>query len=96
VRTEKDIENEVCKWLKEQGHVVIRLAPEGVRGFPDLTIMLDIGVTVYVEMKRPGGNLSLHQQRWISKLRNQGCRVGVCYSLEEVQSFIRDSLTIFR
>jgi Holliday junction resolvase-like predicted endonuclease len=95
MRTERDIENEVCKWLKEQGHLVVRLRPESVRGFPDLTIVLKTGQTVYVEMKRPGGNASVHQLRWLEKLRSQGCHVRICRSLAEVQSFIRDLSLVY-
>ncbi|MDE2473092.1 MAG: VRR-NUC domain-containing protein [Bradyrhizobium sp.] len=59
-------------------------------GWPDLTIALHGGRTLYVEIKRPdGGILSQQQQHVHAALRALGHPVGVCTSIEDVRGFLQ-------
>jgi len=90
--TEDEIEEEFADWLKSEGHDSERLATKHTRGFPDLTVWLSNGKTLYVEMKRPGGHLSIHQKRWMRRLRESRQPWAACWSLESAQAFVRSYL----
>lgn len=43
---------------------------------------------LWIEMKKPGGTVSLQQRRWLTAMQAQGYATAVCYSVEEAQSTI--------
>ena len=55
----------------------------GSRGMPDRMVLLPGGRAIFVEVKRPGGVVSMHQLRWIARLRDLGFVAEVVKSLEE-------------
>lgn len=62
-----------------------KLRAEGVRsGVPDFMIPAPRnGKTgLAIELKRPGGKLSGTQLRWITRLREEGWQVEVCFTTE--------------
>lgn len=64
---------------------------EGVKkGVPDIMLPVARGHHhgLFVEMKRPGGQVSDDQRQWISNLKGQNYRVEVCFStLEAIKVF---------
>lgn len=87
--TESEHEAEFAKWLKRNGYDSERLAPKTVRGFPDRTVWLPNGLTIYVEMKRAGGRLSIHQKRWKKRLEDAGQIYEDCWSADEAINTVK-------
>lgn len=72
-----------------------RLKREGVKaGVPDIQLPIPRGMYygLWVEMKSDKGKLSKNQEIWISKLRNIGHYVTVCYNWEEAKNEIEKYL----
>ena len=90
--SERDEENEFAAWLKANGHDSARLQLPGQRGWPDRIVWLSDGRTIYVEMKKPGGKLSLHQEKWRDRLQETNQNWAACWSAEEAIAFIKDLL----
>lgn len=76
------------RWCKSKGLFCLKLSAF-FRGWPDRTIFGPGGTVLMVEMKRKGGRVSLHQEKWISVLRKLGFPVEVCYSCDEAVAFTR-------
>ena len=83
--SECTIERAIVRVCDEQGWYCLKLVNQGARGFPDRTI-IGPEFVLFVEVKRPGGRLSKHQQMWISRLKHFGLDVAVVRSLEEFES----------
>ena len=64
-------------------------ATEGVvSGFPDLSVLLPGGRTLYIEMKSDVGRLSDAQRALHERLRAMGHCVGVARSIEDARAFL--------
>jgi len=104
----RDIEHRMqvalVKWLRHKGIFVFaipnggarnritgkRLKDEGViAGVPDLFIPAH---KLFIELKAPGGRLSKEQKECHAKLFDEGCKVAVCYSLEEAMGVVNSFL----
>lgn len=58
-------------------------------GVPDIVILLDNGVTAFVELKRrKGGEIREKQKEWIGWLKEHGYPVKVCYGALEAMRFV--------
>jgi len=80
------------------------LKKEGVKsGVPDLFLPVartnyvsyeysEVYHGLYIEMKAPKGVVSQNQLWWISKLREQGYKVAVCYGFEQAKRVIEEYL----
>ena len=76
------------------------LKAEGVkRGVPDIAIFEAVEVpgapswyyALFIELKDgPKGKVSDHQKEWIRRLNENGYRAGVCRSLDEVLTLLRE------
>ena len=65
----------------------------GVRpGVSDLTIIIDGGRVLFVELKAPKGSLSKNQEKFLGRVDALGCPTAVCKSLTELQEFIEPYL----
>ena len=80
--SEADIENDFVKYAESRGCLAIKLRIDGQRGFPDRTVITPRGRVLFIEFKKPGGQLSYHQQRWIRNLRSLG---HVAFSVDNAQ-----------
>lgn len=79
-------------WLQKPNPVYINsLKTRGFKaGVPDLCILLDNGVTVFIEMKRrKGGTVSQKQKEWAKWLKEHGYPVEVCRGALEAIRFMR-------
>lgn len=84
-RTEASIEAAACaaiqaEWPKAR---IRKLNGGGQRGWPDRLVCLPGGVTVFIEFKRPGGDVRPDQRLVITELRKLGCLVAVIETTEE-------------
>ena len=72
-----------------------RFKTQGVRaGVADLVIMLEWGKTAFLELKSPSGTVSPAQRVFRATCERLGHPYGVCKTLEEVESFLRDTLSL--
>ena len=60
-----------------------------LRGIPDLTILLDNGKYVCIELKKNGGKQSLGQKQFARKI---GSNYHICYSLDDVITVLNSVL----
>jgi len=79
---EQVIERKFRKAVQTLGGECIKLSG-GSRGMPDRLILLPGGRALFVEMKRPGGIVSMHQSRWLARLQELGFTAQVVTSVEE-------------
>ena len=80
---EKEIEQAVVKYAEKNGFVVLKLNNPWSKGWPDRLFISPTGSHVYIEFKRPGGNLRKLQQKRIDQLVQNGCTVWVSDNKEE-------------
>lgn len=82
-----------------QRHIAVaaKLKAEGVkRGVPDYCLPVARGRYngLYLELKAPGGRVTVEQNWWIDKLEDQGYAAGVCYGADEairiLETYLRD------
>lgn len=86
---EKRVEAAFAKWGREQGLFVLKLAAQGVTGFPDRTVILPGGRLLCIEFKSPTGKTSKVQDQRIAALRALGVPVLVTSDLTEAKDFVR-------
>ena len=85
---ERDISAKIVKYLRSKGCLVYKLTtfgPYGQRGWPDLLVVPKGCAPLFIEVKRPGEDLKAHQKRRVGKLRDQGQKVFVADSVDEVK-----------
>lgn len=85
---EKDIERYLFEKVKLLGGRALKLNT-GVRGMPDRLILLPGENAVFVEMKAPGEQPRLLQQKRITQLRELGFWVEVIDTKTKVDRLIR-------
>lgn len=87
---ESGIENQIVRYVKSLGGRALKLALINRIGFPDRTCLLPGGRVVFLEIKKPGGRVSMHQQVWLKRLRELGFVAEVVFSLEDAKEFINE------
>jgi len=85
---EKRVEAAFAKWGRDRGLFVLKLAAQGVTGFPDRTVILPGGRLVCIEFKSPAGKTSKVQDQRIAALRALGVPVLVTSVLTEAKDFV--------
>jgi hypothetical protein len=80
---EKRVEAGFAKWCREQGLFCLKLAAQGVVGFPDRSIILPGGTLVCIEFKSPTGKTSKAQDQRINALQALGVPVLVTSDKKE-------------
>lgn len=84
------LEEQVCKWVRLQGGVALKVKIESQRGFPDRLILLPDGIILFVELKKPdGGKTSPQQSQCLELLRSLNQHAFVCHSLSFLQNYIK-------
>lgn len=90
---EKDIETPFVAWCHSKKGVRCRkLKLETEQGFPDRTVFLPTGKTLYVEFKKPGEKASFHQYRWNKFLNDNGFPAIITDDLNEAKTFVESWL----
>ncbi|MFC9755175.1 VRR-NUC domain-containing protein [Streptomyces sp. NPDC056921] len=84
---ERDIEGYLLAQCRAHGLLCLKFVSPARRGVPDRIVVAPRG-TVFVEVKRPGGQLRKLQQRTHAKLRDHGAEVHVVDDKPSVDAFI--------
>ena len=66
-----------------------RAANKKYKGFPDLTIFLPYGKTIFVELKTESGTVTLEQSETIDLLKNYGYSAEIITSLSDFKAHIQ-------
>ena len=87
--TENDIKRQVKNYLDVKGffHFHILQGLGAFRGIPDM-IAVRKGRVIFLEIKKPGGKLSEHQQRFKETIRGAGGEYHVVRSLEDIMKIL--------
>ncbi|MEM1224579.1 MAG: VRR-NUC domain-containing protein [Planctomycetota bacterium] len=83
--TESDLERQVVEYVESKGGEALKLRLDNRRGFPDRTILLPGGVVLFLELKKPGGRLSHHQEQWLERMNRLGLRAMWSDNFERVK-----------
>lgn len=83
---ERKVEAHLVKVVKAFDGEIRKVKWIGRRGAPDRRVMLP-GLCFWCELKRPGKELSPHQEREIKRMRAQGEKVHVFSSIEQIDRF---------
>lgn len=98
---EKDIQSAVLQYLKIKGYFVWKQNNTGIRkpngsyipsqmlGVADIIGVGPKGRFVAVEVKRPGGKLSLHQERFLMEVREKGGLAVVVQSVDHIIEILK-------
>jgi hypothetical protein len=92
VTLEADIENAFVTYAESQGCEAYKLRIDGTNGFPDRTILIPGGWTLFIEFKKPGGSLRPAQKKTIKRLLQLGHAVHVCDSFEDAKQILDQTL----
>ena len=80
---EKNVQRDCIKWLEGRGWIVTKMGLNSQRGWPDL-LALRNGQAVFIEVKRPGGQLAPLQVEMAKRL-HRACFVVLC--VDDVKQF---------
>lgn len=81
---ESAVESHFKKRVKERGGYAYKFVSPGHRGVPDRIAVMPDGVTLFVELKRPGAEPEPHQVREHQRLRELQQTVLVLDTKEQV------------
>nr|WP_110460379.1 VRR-NUC domain-containing protein [Ruminiclostridium sufflavum] len=85
---EKDIESYLVKRIKDIGGKAYKFISPGNAGVPDRVILLQHGVSIFVELKAPGKKSTALQQVQQKKISELGFWVQVIDSKQRVDELI--------
>lgn len=88
--SEKQIEARLRKRVHEIGGAALKFVSPGNSGVPDRIVLLPGGRLVFVELKKPGGELSPLQVKTMKKLTGLGFKYFVIDSYEKVEGLISE------
>lgn len=85
--TEKQVERNFVKAVKEAGGLAMKFVSPGRVGVPDRIVLLPGGRAVFAEIKRPGGKLRKAQEEAHREIRAKGFPVCVIRSDTDIRTF---------
>ena len=88
MKPERRVEKKFVDWCKSIGLKATKLQALADAGFPDRTVILHNGITLYIEFKAKDGRLRPAQKRWIQDLRKLHQLVLVTSSCDEAVAFV--------
>ncbi|MEW1548397.1 VRR-NUC domain-containing protein [Streptomyces tsukubensis] len=88
---ERDIEDYLLAQCRAHGFLCLKFVSPARGGVPDRIVVAPCG-TVFVEVKRPGGQLRKLQRLTHAKLRRHGAEVHVVDDRPSVDAFVADLL----
>ena len=91
MKIESELEAEIVAYVHSLGGKCLKLKHTS-RGFPDRTVFHPWGKTFFIEVKRPGGKVSIHQKQWNDALKADGFEVFVIDNLERAKQIIDERL----
>ena len=85
---ESQIERPVCRFARDHGILVLKLAGPGLRGQPDRLFLKD-GKSAFVEFKRPGQRPTPLQMKWLEDLCREKFHATWIDDVEKGKEWIR-------
>ena len=89
---ESEIENYVVNYARRRGVLSAKLNLQGRRGWPDRILLFPGGRTVFIEFKRPGGQVSKLQAYVHAQLGRLGFAVYVVKTKEQGRRIVDECL----
>jgi Holliday junction resolvase len=84
--SEAKIQAEIIRVLQSRGWYVVKLIQTTKNGIPDL-IIHKIGITAYLEVKRPGHKLAVLQQLRFDELKAVGIMAYMVTGVDDLKMF---------
>ena len=88
MKPERRVEKKFVDWCKTTGLKAIKLQALADAGFPDRTVILPNGISLYVEFKAENGRLRPAQKRWVLYLQQLHQIVLVTHQFSDAQRFV--------
>ncbi len=85
---EAQLEQQCRRRAREEGARLVKWVSPGTPGVPDRILLIPFHEPIFIEFKRPGGQLRPLQERWAKWLQENGFRV------EKISSFVRFELLL--
>ena len=85
--TEKQVERNFVKAVKEAGGLAMKFVSPGRVGVPDRIVLLPGGRAVFAEIKRPSGHLRKSQEAACREIRSRGFPVHIICSGADIEQF---------
>jgi Holliday junction resolvase len=86
-KLEKDIQRDIAQAMTKSGWLVIKLIQTNWNGIPDL-MCIRKGVTIFLEVKRPGREVEPLQDYRINTLNSIGVHARRVDSLEDISIYL--------
>jgi hypothetical protein len=87
---ERDIERYLVKRVKDLGGVAYKFVSPAHRGVADRLVVLPGGRVWFVEVKAPGGRLSMLQKIFFEEMQALGQNVRIVWFKEDVDQLIEE------
>ena len=87
---ERDIERYLVKRVKDLGGVAYKFVSPAHRGVADRLVVLPGGRVWFVEVKAPGGRLSMLQKVFFDEMQALGQNVRIVWFKEDVDQLIEE------
>ncbi len=88
---ESSVEQGIVRWCRKHGLECFKLRSPP-KGIPDRLVLTPEGKAMFIEVKRPGGRLSFHQQHFLGRLRDLGFDVGAFDTVVTATEFIQRNM----
>ena len=88
VDLERQVERPAKAYAKERGWWLAKFTSPGLNGVPD-DIFIRNGVVIFIEFKRPGGELRPQQVKRIREMREHGAKVHVIDNLGDAYALLK-------
>lgn len=85
---ESEVETYLRKEVEKIGGMCKKWVCPGTRAVPDRICIMPDGLVVFVEVKRPGGELRKNQKLFLDELQSLGANAWLISSKKEVELFI--------
>ena len=85
--TEKQVERNFVKAVKEAGGLAMKFVSPGRVGVPDRIVLFPGGRVIFAEIKRPGERLRKSQEAACREIRAKGCPVHVIRTNADIRFF---------
>ncbi len=92
MKSEREVQTEIVKYLKQNGHWVIKVMRANENGCPDLLCCLNNGRFIGIEVKTGYNKPSAWQTKQMQKINDIGGLAICVWSLNEVESFVKEVL----